>query len=190
MIIGFIFAAQREDFWLDWSREVPSKLSTAELGTALSDLKLWPVYHHSLKSATLLNTLTLQTGSELRLNIEPLGKEWKRFELLTDPAEINPGKKMKFHLKGDSKKKISTIFDDFEWEVAVEEASPELKAKGFQSIVVGKARAHTNHWRGRLFGTISPRILMNQVYYVDLVKLASYTSQIETSKLNQSPTFQ
>jgi hypothetical protein len=186
----FTVSAFRDNFWINWSREVPSRHTPEQLSRAMTDLQLWPIYHHSLKSATILNGTELKTSSEIRFDIEPKGKEWKRFELYAQAEAIEPGKRMKFRLVGDSKKKITTIFDDFEWEISVTESSPELKARGFPSLITGKARAHTAHWRGRIFGTVSPRILMNQVFYVDLVKLGTFESQIESAKSNHEPSYQ
>ena len=189
-IVAAIVTAQRADFWLDWQREVPSKMTTAELAAAIGDLKQWPIFNHSLKSVTLVNTLALETGSELRFEIEPKGKEWKRFELYADALAVTPGKSYRFRLKDDSKKRLTTIFDDYEWTLDVSEASPELAARGFRSVVRGTAHAHTASWRGRLFGAWSPRILMNQVYTVDLVKLGTFPAQAEAARLNQEPVYQ
>ena len=69
-------------------------------------------------------------------------------------------------------------------------SAPELRAKGFPSVAYGNAVAHTSHWRGRVFGTLTPRILMNQVYYVDLVKLGTFDRQKEAAQNNLEPSFQ
>lgn len=195
LLLLFIgYTTKKDNFWLDWERDVPSKYTVAELEKPFKDLKLWPVYYHSLKEVTLLNATELKSGVELRYDIEPKGKEWKRFELYASAVEVsmeNPNsKKMSFKLKEDSKKKLTAIFDDFEWEITITEASDEFKKRGFQSMIHGHARAHTDHWRGRFFGTLSPRILMNQVFYVDLVKLSQYEAQLEALKENKEPQFQ
>jgi len=196
-IIAF-FASNRPDFEIRWERNVPSTHTVEELGAALDDLELWPVFHHSLKEAFVTDpdsqssepTRILKQGSILHYKIEPPTRQWNRFEMQGLITEYIPGKKLSLKLAGDSAKRLTRLFDAFDWSIEILPATEELKARGYKSIVHGETHAHTAHWRGRLFATVSPGILMNQVYYVDLVKLETITRQVEAAKENLPPSYQ
>lgn len=182
--LGFtVWTASLDDFEIVWHRDVPSAHTPEELGQALEDLELWPVFHHSLKSASL-------EGETIRYEIEPFKKEWKRFEMTGKVTERIPGRKLAVELQEDSTGRLTRLFDGYRWSVEIEEAPAEIQARGFKTLIRGTAVAHTANWRGRLFGKLSPRILMNQVFYVDLVKFGTLARQIEAKKENLAPSFQ
>ncbi len=190
-----VVCAVRPNFEIDWARVVPSELPVSTLAAALDDPKLWPIYYHSLKSVrfetpTGQATESIAVGNRVFYSVEPKGKEWKRFELTGEIAEYIPGKKLRVKLVDDSKKKITTVFEDYEWELSVGEPSADIRSKGFTSVASGAARATTATWRGRVFGSLFSRILMNQVYYVDLVKLGTFDRQKEAAQNNLEPKFQ
>jgi len=183
-VAGFIaWTSSLKDFEITWHRDVPSLHTPEELGAALDDLETWPVFHHSLKSATLEDGV-------VKYEIEPLKKEWKRFEMIGKVTERVPGKKLSIELESDSTGRLTRLFDAYRWTVEIEAAPPELQARGQKSVIRGTAVAHTANWRGRLFGKVSPRILMNQVFYVDLVKFGTLARQVEAKKENLAPSFQ
>ncbi|RYZ67357.1 MAG: hypothetical protein EOP09_11165 [Proteobacteria bacterium] len=190
-----VYTAVRPNFKIDWSRTVPSTLPEATLAQALDDPKIWPIYYHSLKSVRFETqegkpTETIAVGNRIYYSVEPKGKEWKRFELIGEVSKYEPGKHLSVKLVGDTKKKLTTVFEEYEWSLTVSEANLDLKSKGFKSMAVGTAEAITATWRGRVFGSLFSRILMNQVYYVDLVKLGTLDLQKEAAQNNLEPKFQ
>ncbi len=199
------FAALGPDFDVKWERRVPSTHNTLEIGRAIDELKMWPVYYHDLKEAKLdTGTVTASTdpkinrkvtqGDVIELKIEPPQKEWKRFSLTTRVTHYEPGKSMAFELLEDSKDKITKMFSNLTWDIRVEAMTDDeiKKAKNgiYQSWIIGRANAHTATWRGRLFARISPEILMNQVYVIDLVKLGTLERQVAAKKDNLAPNYQ
>lgn len=178
------------DYEITWTREVPSKQSVSELKQALIVPEHWPVYYHSLKSAKIADPKNpFKVGSSLVYEIEPVKKEWKRFSITTQVMSFD-GQAVHLKIIEDSKQKLTRIFDRLEWKLKIAPASAELQKFGYQSVVLGEATAFTKSWRSRLFGKISPRILMNQVYYVDLMKLATFERQKIARKDNLPPDYQ
>ncbi len=198
---GFVsyWAANRPNFDIQWDRNVPSTHTVEELSAALEDLTVWPVFHHSLKEAFVLEntaqdptqgTKVLKSGKTLLYKIEPMTRPWKRFDMQGLITEHVPGKKLALKLTDDSTKRLTRLFDTFDWSIEILPADEDLKRRGYQSVIRGETHARTAHWRGRLFGKISPNILMNQVYYVDLVKMGTLTRQLEAAKENLAPSYQ
>jgi hypothetical protein len=201
ILCGFIsyWASNRPNFEIRWDRNVPSTHTVEELSAALEDLSIWPVFHHSLKEAFVLEDPTqnqtqgskiLKNGSTLLYKIEPPTRPWKRFDMQGLITEHVPGKKLSLKLTDDSTQRLTRLFDTFDWSIEILPASEDLKARGYHSVIRGETHARTAHWRGRLFGTVSPNILMNQVYYVDLVKLGTLSRQVEAAKENLAPSYQ
>jgi len=190
-----IWASNRPNFEIRWDRNVPSTHTVEELGQALENLEEWPIFHHSLKEALVTDpdgseSKTLKLHSHLVYKIEPPTKQWKRFVMQGEIQEYEPGKKLSVRLSDDSTHRLTNLFDLFEWRLEILPATDAMKARGFNSIIRGETHARTSHWRGRLFGTISPKILMNQMYYVDLVKMGTLSRQVEAVKENLPPSYQ
>lgn len=190
-----IWASNRPNFETRWERNVPSLHTVEELGQALENLDEWPVFHHSLKEAFVLDadgteSKKLKIHSQLVYKIEPATKQWKRFVMQGEILDYEPGKKLSVRLSEDSTHRLTNLFDFYEWSLEILPATEAMKARGFKSMIHGESQAHTSHWRGRLFGTVSPKILMNQVYYVDLVKMGTLSRQVEAVKENLPPSYQ
>ena len=178
------------DYEIFWTREVPSKQSITELSQALSDPSNWPVFTQALKSVKVQDTKSpFKVGSVITYEIEPVQKEWKRFTL---NVEVLHWDGVNLHLKvlEDSKQKLAKIFKTLEWKLKLLPASPDDQKLGYQSRVYGEAVAFTKSWRSRLFGKLSPRILMHQVYYFDLMKLATFQKQKVAKEANLPPDYQ
>ncbi len=80
------------------------------------------------------------------------------------------------------------LFDHLEWRLDFF-PSPQGKEGG---VIHASAIAHTRHWRSRFFGRIAEKIVMNQIFYPDLVKLAELKqpfSDLEESGVRSPPTF-
>lgn len=191
-----VWAANQADYDIQWTREVPSAHTPEELGRALENLELWPVFHHSLRSAQIVDenakpeTKPLAPNESIRYEIVPPKKEWKRFEMTGQVLAHEKEKSLSVRLTDDSTGRLTKLFNQYQWKVEVVPANEFLQKRGFKSLVRGEAVGHTANWRGRVFGKISPKILMNQVFYVDLVKLSTLDKQIEAQKENLAPSYQ
>lgn len=193
------------DFPLEWTREVPSKHTPAELAPALQDIRYWPVFHHALKDALLyspgdsklsrddvpIGTFDrLESGQLARFRIEPKGKEWKRFQIMGEITQVEPGRKLAFRMTDESSGKTMRLLSDFTWAVSIREATEAEKLAGHRSFVRGEATAVTKNGRSRFFGRIASKILMNQIYQIDLVRLANFEANQETWAKDYAPVYQ
>ncbi len=173
-------AAHEPNLDLQFLREVPSSVEPSRLARNLESTHRWPQWFHSLESAQIKtsqpeslngkfeNFSEIRKGSRVLLHFDPKKALKAPFDLTAEISEYIPGKKLSLKIIEDSTHRLTRILDQIEWSV---EILPGPKG----SLIRGTATAHTLHWRSRLFGRLSQRILMNQIYYPDLMKLAELT---------------
>ena len=160
-----VWCAREPDFDLLLVREVPSPLSLTQLGAKLDQVSKWPEWHHMMKETRVV-PLKEGSGEFLVLTFVPKGLEWKKFVLTVQVNERRPGRLVRYSLLNDTKGKLPKLFTSVVWELEV------LEGKDFPSMVRAKVIAHTQHWRSRLIGRLLPEVLLNQVLYPDLDRLA------------------
>lgn len=160
------------DFDLQMTREVPSPTEATKLAGFVEDQTQWPRWFHLTTEAVALD------DGLVRLTVDPNKGEWKKFTLdlrvVSNQPRESGGRNLAIEFVDDSKKKLRRMFADLRWEI---EVFPSAAAKGPDGIpelatVRGTVHARTASWRSRLFGRISPRILLNQALYPDLIGLA------------------
>ncbi len=204
MIGSIAYLSRGPDFPIEWSREVPSKHTPAELAPALQDIRYWPVFHHALKDALLyapgdgklsrddvpLGTFDrFEVGQLARFRIEPKGKEWKRFQIMGEITQVETGRRLAFRMTDESSGKTKRLLADFRWGVSVREATEAEKLAGHRAFVRGEATAVTKNARSRFFGRIAAKILMNQIYQIDLVRLANFEANQESWAKDYAPVY-
>ncbi|MBC7692550.1 MAG: hypothetical protein H7222_12365 [Methylotenera sp.] len=189
---GYLISKPDSD--VTFVRNVPSTLTPQALGKSVALLQDWPLWHHEMTSAELLDGRgqpysrrdqmlnASSQGGLVLLKIENPQKQWKRFELTAKIVEYRPDQLIHLKLLRDSKNKITQLFDTLEWKIEFlpldpADASPRNKGKDI-TLVRGTVIGHTDHWRGRLFCGLTPRIIMNQVLNADLVKLATVDQEL------------
>ena len=162
------FCANSSNCELQFHRVIPTQLTPDRLERNIESISRWPQWFHSLKQAEMIHpskTQQIQPGSTISLAIDPKKGAKKQFKMTLQVKEYIPAKKLTLTLLKDSSGRISRIFDHLEWTIELE-PTPE------GSLIRGLAIAHTCHWRSRLLGQIATKILMNQVFYPDLIKLS------------------
>lgn len=166
------------DFDLEMTRDVPSVSKTETLASFVRDPAQWPKWFHLTTEAQALSADTI------RLTVDPQKGWWRKFTLdvrvLANQPVPPAGQKLSLEFLEDSKQKLRNMFSDLRWEIDVLDA-PEVARGGTSdhpSLVRGVVHARTASWRARLFGRLSPRVLLNQALYPDLIGLA----EIETGK--------
>ena len=168
LIIASVLAS-RPDMDLHLTREVTSDLDLHTLGYSIGTLSDWPKWFFSLDSVEIMGSpadKTLKTASILKLHMDPKRGPWSKFDILVRVLDYQPGHSIRMQVIADSKNKLTLLFDRLEWQV-------DLIAQGSESTLVrGTVQGHTSHWRSRIFGQLFPHILMNQVYYPDIIHLA------------------
>lgn len=156
------------------TREVPSTLDLKTLSHALHDLAKWPSWFFSLKEAKIVDPQGLDlaadqqfpwVGALIRFKIEPPKKQWKRFEIFLEVTDYVPGKLLVLKLHSDSTNQLTQLFDNFTWKI-------EFIQEQHSLLIRGSVSATAKHWRSKLFGAIASRILLNQVFYPNLTRLA------------------
>jgi hypothetical protein len=166
--------AQGPDKELHFEREARSSADISNLSQVLTDASLWPNWFFALEQVKLLGSpseTAVTAGQKYQLFINSRKSPWSHMEFTIQVLEASPAH-LRMRVLEDSKGKLTRLFDRLDWEIRLEpEAQP---AQG--TIIRGKATAHTSHWRSRLFGTITEKVLMNQVYYMDLIHLSKLTS--------------
>lgn len=174
------------NYSVTWNREVPAKEPFPALTEALNDPKSWPVFHHALKTVTFFDgekpvasTTAIKPGMTAHFAIEPKEKAWKRFDIRAEVLSPKPGESFRFKLLEESTGKTTRLLDGFEWWVGVREGTPP--------VVFGGAEAGTKTGRSRFFGRFAPKILMNQLYQIDLVRLANLTETREKLEKEKPP---
>lgn len=178
--IIFYYLSLGPDYTITFSRDIPSTLNGATIDRSVQTLQNWPNWFYSLAQARLTNPAQIEmpnteqfirTGSWVRLSIDPKKGKWKKFDLVIEILEYVPGERVRMRVLEDSKARLTGLFDSLEWKV-------EWKPQGAGVLLHGEAVGHTAHWRSRLFGRIAQRILMNQVFYPDLFKLAELSQPV------------
>lgn len=190
------FLSRGPDFQVEWNREVPSKETVSSLLPALRDTRNFPIFHHALKGVALFEEgRPVETydrvapGMTAAFGIEPKAKEWKRFEIRAEVLPPKPGEALRFRLLEESTGKTTRVVDDFEWWIGVRAANPDEAKRGYSSSVFGGASGRTKNARARFFGRVAPKILMNQLYQIDLVRLANFTENMETWAKDNAPVY-
>ncbi len=179
LILGLAVGTGAPDLDLYFVRDIPSQLSPERLEKNISSVARWPQWFFSLAKVTIVNSPSLklattrlddqsliEKGSILKLEIDSHRFLSKPFELTAEVLEYKPLQTLRLNILDDSSGRLTRLFDRIEWKLDFE-AKP-----GGGTLIHARESAHTRHWKARLFGRISERILMNQVFYPDVIKLS------------------
>lgn len=195
-VIGAAILSRGPNYPVEWSREVPSKEALTALSPALGDLRNWPIFHHALKSVTLFENGRpvegfdrIVPGMTAVFAIEPKGKEWKRFDIRAVVLPPRSGESLRFRMIDESTGKTTRLLEGFEWWLGFRTATEAEAKRGNLTYVVGGAMAETKTARARFFGRFAPKILMNQLYQVDLVRLANFPANMATWAQDHPPVY-
>jgi hypothetical protein len=170
----FASVANGPDLDLVMVREFPSEIDIEQIHHAVSDISAWPQWFYSLKEAKMLDGALqplsirdwiLKPGAVVELSMDPKKGPWKQFILLTVITQYMPKKELSINVLKDSSGKLNTVFSKLDWKIEFE---PQSKG----TLIRATVSARATHWRSKLFGTIAKKILLTQVFYPDLLKLA------------------
>jgi hypothetical protein len=182
-----LIAAQGENFEVRFSREVPSSLPPTQIQDAVESVLSWHQWHYITVEARMIDIRDavyadadqgLMEGARIRFIVEPKQMKHRRFQLIAAVERYVPGKELSLRLVKDSTGRITELFSELRWTLRFEPGTPQgapgLKPaeKASGTLIIGELSGTTAHWRSRLFGRLSPRILMHQLFYPNLVALA------------------
>ncbi len=158
-----IYLARTPDETLVLDRKLRSRLTPERIDRNLSSTTRWSQWFSSL--AQVQGPAEVKIGTVVTLKIDPKKGQRKRFELQAQVLDYVPARLLRLRITDDTSGRLTRLFDNLEWTIEIEPT-----AKG--SSIRGIAQAHTRHWRSRLFGRLAEKILMNQVFYPNLIQLA------------------
>jgi hypothetical protein len=170
----FASLAQGPDRTLNFVREVPSASSAETLNQAIQAVANWPGWFYSTADVKIVDITGrplpmrdqgIKKGCIVRLFIDPKRGPWNKFEVGLSVVDYEPRKLIRLRVISDTKGRLTELFDLLEWEIA-------LTPREGGTVIRGSANAHTRNWRSRFFGALAERILMHQVFYPDLSRLA------------------
>ncbi len=148
---------------LTFDRAVHTDEAQVELAYRLSHFSEWPHWFYSLGGARSLDgSPTVAQGQTIELAIDPKKGPSRRFTIIGKVTQFEPGKRLMIQVVSETSGKISRLFENIEWEI---ELTP--------SEVRGHETAETKSARARLLGRLAPRILLNQIFYPDVIALAA-----------------
>ena len=162
-VAGGMILSQQPDFNLVLDRKIPSPFKPEHLNRSLQAPSRWQQWFHSVARVT--GASTIETGSKLSLKIDPKKGKRKQFELSAEVIRFVPEQLLELKITEDSSGRLTQLFDQIEWKI---EISPTPKG----SLIHATATAHTKSWRARLFGRLAEKIVMNQVFYPNIIQLA------------------
>jgi hypothetical protein len=177
--------ANGPDRELKLSRVIPCDLDPAHLDRQIASLTRWPQWFHSLKEvkADSSSPTSFKKGDILTLAMDPKKGPSKRFDLKAEVVEYIPAQGISLRIVDDSTHRLTRLFDRLEWKIEF-----EPKPDG-GSWIRSSATAHTHHWRSRLFGAVAEKIVMHQVFYPNVLKLATLIQPFSVDQPEAPPLF-
>jgi|GEM_PF-696814 len=181
-MITLISIARGPEKDLHFLRETESTTTLTLLSGALQNTAFWPNWFYSLEKVTrltpdgqeVLPPTPVTQDSTLRLYFNDRKSPWSAMQITAQVLEATPTH-LVLNVLHDTKGKLTRLFNHLEWEIellpssSTHDSTPRIR-------VIGKAQAHTSHWRSRLFGTVTEKILMNQVFHPNVMQLAKIRS--------------
>jgi hypothetical protein len=163
------------DVDLEFVREVKSELPAATISKSVHHIINWPKWHHMATDAKSYDIRgfpispyehELARGEEIELTIIPKGQTWKTFTMVLKVLDYKPGQFIELAMIRESTGKIMKLLSQMRWRI--EWVAESEKSTRIRAVV----QARTASWRSRLFDKIARRMMMNQVFWVDLNALA------------------
>ena len=178
LIVGFALGARTPDLDLHFVRNIPTPLTPERLGKNISSVARWPQWFFSLSKVTLVDSprwklastqkgdpTLIEKGSILSLEMNSHRYLSQPFVLTAEVTEFQPLHILRLKIVEDSSGRLTRLFDHLEWQL-------DFEAQPGGAIIHAQVVAHTRYWKSRLFGRLAERILMNQVFYPDIIKLS------------------
>lgn len=174
-----IWAARGPDFELRLEREVRTPVPPTQLQKAVGATINWPDWHFNTREVLAIDFTGfaypardqwVKKGSLLELSMEPPKKEWKRFLIRARVLDYVPGELLSVAFIEETKGRIQKLLSELTWTLRFEPLPADASGRPM-TLIRGTATARTLSAKGRIFGRLAPKILMNQVFYPDLERL-------------------
>jgi len=196
VILGLVAVVSIFSFWLlsrepnrtvTFVREVPTSVAPEKVGLALHWILSWPQWHHMTTDVKRLDGMgtplplslqSAQIGAIVEFTLDPREQKQRRFFIQAEVTEYVPNQHISLKLIKESSGKLQAMFQDMSWKIEILPGTPHgapglgKQATEAGTLVRGTLTATTQNWRARLFSRIAERILMHQVFYPNVTKLA------------------
>ena len=165
---GSLYFANGPDFQLQLSRDIHSELEASRIDRNLSATNRWPQWFNALQrvEGDQKSPSSVTAGDHLTLVIQSKKGLREPFRLTAEVVEYAPEKLLHLKILSDSSGRTFKLFDQLEWKIQL---FPSEKG----TLIRGTATAYTRHWKSRLFGKLSEKIIMNQLFYPNLIQLST-----------------
>ncbi len=170
--------ARGPDRELIFVREVPTTIPVATLNKSVWALSNWKDWFFKVVDVQRVNIMgqslatkdqVIVQGALLELKLDPK-KPFKRpFEIHAVVTEYVPEKSFSLRVTKESTGRLEKLFKSLEWKI---ELIPQPSG---ETLIRGTETARTFGWRARLLASLAERILLNQVFYPDLIRLGKIT---------------
>ena len=166
LTLGVLVLASGPDQTLDFDRVIPSSLAPERLGRYLATPTRWPRWFFTLSEVQNLNASTdVQVGFRFVLKMDPRKGERRKFDLKVEVVRYEPNRRLELRILEDSSGRLTRMFDSLLWTI-------EIEPLPTGSLLHGHSQVHTRSWKGRVFGQIARKILLNQTFYPNLMQLS------------------
>jgi hypothetical protein len=173
-----LLMAQAPDVTLTLDRRIRSSLSPERLERNIGSPCRWTQWFYSL--AQVNGPDTIEKGALFTLHIDPNKGNKKKFELEAQVIDYIPSRLLHLKITRDSSGRLTHLFDQLEWKIEIDPIENG-------AVLHGMVLAHTHHWRARLFGRLAEKILMNQVFYPNLIQLADLKQPFKVDEAPHLP---
>lgn len=172
--------ASGPDYTVGFRREVVSRLPESQLSQALLRVRDWPKWFSSVIDAQVVDASDrplpkdkqLTTPGALILLKVNSGRGYSGpFEIVLQVTRLVPGSFLELKVLDESTGRLFHYFGSIVWRI-------ELHREDHATRIIGTESVRTANWRSRVFGRIARKIMMSQIFYPDLIKLADPTQAL------------
>lgn len=152
------------DFAIQLERSLDSRRPMPELAKLLRHPSTWPDWYHMLFSVKTPGVLGI--GDPVELVFRPKKMKSKEFTIHAEVLALDD-RNLVLKFTSDSKGKIEKVVSDLVWRIGITEAGPQG-----QPQVTVRVEALTHGRRARVIARTFPRVILNQLLYADIYRLA------------------
>lgn len=167
--------ASGPDYTLGFDRQVESRLPESRLVDAFMKVTDWPSWFSAVVKAQVIDASDhplpasqqiASKGAMILLRVDSGRGLEKPFDLMLQVTRIIPGRMLELRVLDDSSGRLFHYFDSILWRLDLQQEDDG------RTRILGNESVRTANWRSRIFGRIAGRIMMSQIFYPDLIKLA------------------
>jgi hypothetical protein len=163
ILIGSIAVSGiKNDFHIKTKKIFLSELTIETLENKWSSTTRWANWFFNLDSV-IFPKGTYEPGDFIKLKVTSPKKYQKPFYLTLKVENYVPKRTLKLKLVEDSSQKITKLLSDIIWNIQIENDETG------KNKIIAEISATTKTWKSRFYGSYAKDILLNQIFYPDLI---------------------